>query len=125
MKTPIKSLLFWTPRVLTILFTSFLSLFALDVFGEGNGFWKTTLALLIHLVPTAIILIVLTVSWRWEWVGAILFSGLGLFYVITSWGRFHWTVYLTISGPLFLMGVLFLINWLCRVRFCSSADKPC
>ena len=38
---PSKQLLFWTPRILGILFALFLSMFALDVFGEGYGFWGT------------------------------------------------------------------------------------
>ena len=46
-----KLALFWTPRILCIVFALFLSLFSLDVFGEGYGFWETLLALLIHLVP--------------------------------------------------------------------------
>jgi len=116
MKSPVKRVLFWTPRVLCILFAVFVSLFALDVFGEGYGFWGTILALLIHLIPTGVILIVLAISWRWEWVGGILFIALGVVYLVTSWGRFHWSAYLVISGPLFLVGVLFLINWLYRAR---------
>ena len=116
MKSPVKRVLFWTPRVLCILFAVFVSLFALDVFGEGYGFWGTILALLMHLIPTGVILIVLAISWRWEWVGGILFIALGVVYLVTSWGRFHWSAYLAISGPLFLVGVLFLINWLYRAR---------
>ncbi len=111
MNTSIKRVLFWTPRVLCILFAMFLSLFALDVFGEGHGFWETILALLIHLVPVYIVIIVLVIAWRWEWIGAILFIALALFYIVWGWGRFHWSAYLGISGPLVLIGVLFLINW--------------
>jgi hypothetical protein len=111
MKKAVKRLLFWGPRILCILFAVFVSIFALDVFGAGHGFWKTILALLIHLIPTWIVLVVLVVSWRWEWVGAILFSALGVLYIVMFWGRFNWGVYLVMSGPLFLMGLLFLINW--------------
>jgi hypothetical protein len=115
MTKPVKRLLFWTPRILCILLAVFVSLFSFDVFGEGYSFWKTILALLMHLIPTGIILIVLAVSWRWEWVGAIIFSVLGVLYIVMFWGRFKWHVYLlTISGPLFLVGFLFLINWLYR-----------
>ena len=67
MEIPWKPLLFWTPRVLCLLFAVFLSLFALDVFNEGYGFWKTILALLMHLIPTWIVLAILAISWRWEW----------------------------------------------------------
>ena len=116
MKRPVKRLLFWTPRVLCILFAVFVSLFALDVVGEGYGFWGTILALLMHLIPTGVILIVLAISWRWEWVGGILFIALGVLYLVISWGRLHWSAYLVISGPLFLVGVLFLINWLYRAE---------
>jgi hypothetical protein len=115
MKTSIKRVLFWTPRVLCILFAMFLSLFALDVFSEGYGFWETILALLIHLVPVYIVVIVLVMAWRWEWVGAILFIALALFYLVWSWGRFH-RIGLVIPGPLVLIGVLFLFNWKYRAQ---------
>jgi len=77
MTTPPKQLLFWSPRILCLLFAAFISIFAADAFGEGYGFWKTILALLIHLIPTGIILVILAISWRWEWVGGILFIALG------------------------------------------------
>jgi hypothetical protein len=116
MDIPWKPLLFWTPRVLTMLFALFLSLFALDVFNEGYGFWKTILALFIHLIPTWIVLAVLAVSWRWGLVGFVVYSALGAYYVVTTWGRMQWSVYPVIAGPLFLLGALFLADWLCRVR---------
>jgi hypothetical protein len=121
MKQPMKRLLFWSPRVLTILIALFVSLFALDVFGEGYGFWGTVVALFMHLIPTWIVLIVLAVSWRWEWVGAVLFAALGLLYAYFAFGRGHpeWT--LVISGPLFLVGGLFLLNWLYRKQIRATS----
>ena len=121
MKQPMKRILFWAPRILGILFAAFISIFALDVFGEGYGFWKTILALLMHLIPTGIILIVLAMSWRWEWVGGILFPALGVLYLVWSWGRFPWSVYLVMSGPLVLVGVLFLLNWVYRRELRASS----
>ncbi len=79
-----------------------------------------TLALLMHLIPSAIIIIVLVVSWRWEWIEGILFIMLGAMYKVLYWGRFHWTVYLMISGPLLLTGILFLINWLYKGELQAS-----
>jgi hypothetical protein len=72
-----KRLIFWTPRILNILVAVFISIFALDVFGEGYGFWGTMEALLMHLIPTAIILVVLIASWRCGWIGAVIFPLLG------------------------------------------------
>ncbi len=111
-----KRILFWCPRILCLLFALFLSMFALDVFGENYGFWETILALFMHLIPTWIVLVVLAFCWRWEWIGGILFPALGVFYLITFWGRFHWTVYVVISGPLFLLSLLFLANWWYRAE---------
>ena len=101
-----KRILFWTPRVLCILFVMFLSVFALDVFSENDGFGETILALLIHMVPTFVIVIALVIAWRWELVGAILFITSAFFFLISSGGE-SWII----SGPLFLVGVLFLFNW--------------
>ena len=109
-------LLFWAPRILCLLFAVWLSVFALDVFGEGYGFWETTLALMMHLIPTALVLIVLAVAWRWEWVGAVVFSLLGLLYIGWMAGRGPWLWFVFVSGPLFLVAILFLLNWLYSAR---------
>jgi len=103
----------WTPRALVIAFAIFLSLFALDVFGEGYGFWGTLLALAVHLIPAAIVLAVLALAWRWEWTGAVGFGSAGLLYAATAWRHPSWI--LTISGPLFVLAALFLVSWLKRV----------
>jgi hypothetical protein len=116
MNKSMKRVLYWMPRIICILFAMFLSLFALDVFGESHGVWETILALLIHLVPVYIIVIVLIISWRWEWVGALLFSVFAVLYVVLAWGRFPWTVYMLMSGPLVLVGILFLFNWIYRAQ---------
>jgi hypothetical protein len=112
MKTKCQTLIFWAPRVLVILLALFVSLFALDVFGESKGFWKTALALLIHLIPTALLLILLAVSWRLSWAGAILFPLIGLWYLGAFWGVFHLSVYLIFSGVPALIGLLFLADYL-------------
>jgi hypothetical protein len=111
MRRTIERLLHWTPRILGILFAVLVSAFALDVFGEGYTFWQTTLALTVHLIPTAAVLGALAISWRWGWAGGLVFLALGSWYLVTSWGRFHWSAYVVIAGPLFLLGLLFEIDW--------------
>jgi hypothetical protein len=110
MNESVKRVVFWLPRILCLLFAAFISLFALDVFGEGYGFWGTIVALLMHLVPTGLILIALVIAWRWEWIGAILFAALGVLYLVMAWGEFDWIAFLLIAGPCFLIGALFLVN---------------
>jgi hypothetical protein len=106
-----EKILYWLPRCLGILLAVFISLFALDVFGTGAGFWQTALALLIHLLPTALILAAVLLGWRREWLGGLLFIGLGAWYIIMTRGREHITAYLLLTGPALLTGALFLVNW--------------
>ena len=68
----------------------------------------------------SIVLAVLAISWRWEWAGALLFACLGTWYLISTWGRMHWSTYVVISGPLFLMGAMFLIDWMYRTRLATK-----
>lgn len=109
-----RHLLFWTPRLLTILFILFLGLFSLDVFDEGYGILETLAALAIHLIPNFLLVAILLVAWRWEWIGAVLFSILGVAYIVMAWGKVHPSAFFAISGPLFVVGALFLIGWIKR-----------
>jgi hypothetical protein len=111
MQTTIGRVLLWTPRVLCILFAAFLSVFALDVFGEGGGVGETLLALLIHLIPMFAVVVSLIIAWRRQWVGAILLTALALFFLISSGGE-SWVV----SAPLILVGALFLLSWIARTQ---------
>jgi hypothetical protein len=113
MPKTLKQILFWTPRILGILFVLFLSLFALDVFGEGYSFWQTVLALLIHLIPTILLIVALVLAWRWEWVGAAAFIGFGV-WVLAAVRGFDIGTYLLLAGVPFLNGVLFLVGWIYR-----------
>jgi hypothetical protein len=120
MNTSMKRFLFWMPRILGILFAIFISIFALDVFDEGHSFGTILLALLVHLIPTYIIVVVLIIAWRWEGVGAILFMALAVLYIALAGARFHWAVYATIPGPLVLLAILFLLNWIYKAHIRTS-----
>ncbi|MEQ1584843.1 MAG: hypothetical protein ABL895_03125 [Cyclobacteriaceae bacterium] len=112
MRPQIKKAIFWTPRLLTILFAAFISLFALDSFVEGGGFQKTMSAFMIHLIPTAIVVTILILSWKREWIGGVIFLLLGVAYAIVAISHPQWI--LAISGPLLAISTLFLIGWFRR-----------
>ncbi len=118
MRPQIKKAFFWTPRLLTILFAIFISVFALDAFTEGEGFTKTLIAFLIHMIPTAIIVTILVLSWKREWIGGVVFLLLGIAYTIFAVSHLSWI--LAISGPLFVISVLFLIGWFRRKEIRSK-----
>lgn len=106
----VSKVLYWSPRILGVLIAIFVSIFALDVFGEGYSFWETIAALAMHLIPTLVILVVLGIAWRWEWIGGFLFVVLGVLYITLFWEPSNLPAYLLISGPLFLDGILFLLD---------------
>jgi hypothetical protein len=112
-RRPAYQLLYWAPRALCVVFTLFISMFALDVFGESRGFWQTLAALTMHLIPTFLLVAVLWISWRREWIAGVLFPLLGAFYIVWAWNRpfASWWALLLIAGPLVLTGALFLLNW--------------
>jgi hypothetical protein len=102
--------------VLSILFAVFISIFALDVFGEGYGFWGTVVAFLMHMVPTLLVVGAIAVSWKWPLWGGGIFGGLGLFYVLLASSRGHWEWSILIAGPVFVIGCLFILDGIQRQR---------
>jgi hypothetical protein len=105
-----KRLLFWLPRVLAILFAIFLSIFALDVFHEPQGFWRTALAFAIHLIPAATVLAMLAAAWRWEWMGTVVFALAAALYAQQVLPRHpDWAAIL--CTPLLTIAALFLADW--------------
>ena len=117
MKEPRKTILYWCPRILSILFAAFISIFALDVFDEGYAFGELMVALFMHLVPTFLIIIAIIIGWKREWIGAILFIGLAIFYIAMTAFRMHWTAYLFIPLPLLIIGILYLLSWEQKEKF--------
>lgn len=108
--------LWWAPRVLGGLFACFVAIFAADVFDDHQGFWRTLAALAIHLVPTGLLLLILALAWRREWVGGVFYLALGVLYCRWAWGRLDWTAFVLIAGPLFVLSVLFWVNWAYRAQ---------
>ncbi len=109
-------LLYWTPRILTIIFILFLGLFALDSFEGDQSMIKKIGGFFIHLIPNFVLILILVVAWKHEWVGTLAFIMVGIAYIIMFWGRFPFATYLIISGPLFLIAILFWVNWMNRKK---------
>jgi len=100
-----KGWLFWTPRILAIIFIIFLALMSLDVFDMNLGFWGTMLGLFMHNIPALVLLVVLLISWKYEIVGGIAFILAGIVYIVVlmrnpfEWYYLSWAV--QISGCIF------------------------
>jgi len=106
-------------RILGVGIILFIGIFALDVF-SGEGFTiQELLGFLIHLIPSYILIVVLLVAWKHELLGFLLYVGLGIFYYVYTGGKEHFSAYLVISGFTALIGVLFLLDWMCQRREAS------
>ena len=111
--------IYWTPRILSIIFILFLALMSLDVFGNGYTFWQTVVGLFMHNIPVFILLILLLIAWKREIVGAVVFIAFGISYMVRiimtmitngfQWYYLSWIV--QIAGIAFFIGILFLIGW--------------
>ena len=117
MKQRVSAFVYWAPRVLSIMFIAFLALFSLDVITPESSLKEIIVGLIMHNIPVFIMIIVLVIAWKHEIVGAIAFLLAGLIYVVfTTRSGLDWRIALswsmTIAGPAFLIGGLFLVNWL-------------
>jgi len=117
MENKVGKVIYWTPRVLSIIFIAFLALFSLDVFDMGLGFWGTLVGLFMHNIPVFVLIAVLVISWKREIVGGIAFILAGLLYIFFGMKNTgDWRMALAwaaqISGTAFLIGGFFLANWI-------------
>lgn len=108
--------LYWIPRILSIIFILFLALFSLDIFDGCTNIMNCLVGLLMHNIPVFILIIILVIAWKHEIVGAITFILAGLAYIVLlvtsqnfQWFMLSWSIF--ISGPAFLVGILFYIGW--------------
>lgn len=129
MKTSIK-ILHWTPRIICILAILFVSLFALDSFAPDLTIWQQIGAFLIHLIPSFVLIILLAVAWKWEFIGGILFTIIGLgFSPVIFWLNYKmnqsvWTslgIILLITMPFVVAGILFIASHNKKKKNLSSA----
>ncbi len=107
MSHSLRSLVVWAPRVLGVLVSGFLALFALDAF-DGRPILEVLPGFAIHLIPAALVALVVAIGWRFPWVGAASCVGLAVFYAAKVPSRPAWI--LVISGPLLLTAVLFALG---------------
>ncbi|MBE9469456.1 MAG: hypothetical protein IMY72_14210 [Bacteroidetes bacterium] len=109
----------WLPRLMCILAIFFISLFAADSFSAGLTIWQQLGAFAIHLIPSFVLIILLLIAWKWEFIGGLIFIliGLGLspFVYIQNYQMNHsvWMslgIIASITMPFVIVGILFIIS---------------
>jgi hypothetical protein len=99
------SVTLWSARVLGMGICLFLALLALDAWDPAKPMAARAGEMLIHLLPSLLVLTLLVLSWRREWIGGFAFVGLAIAYAVMVGFRLDWIA--VISGPLLLVGMLF------------------
>ena len=101
-----RSLVVWGSRLIGIAVSLFISFFALGSF-DGRPFEQALPDFARHLIPSALVAIVVAVGWRFPWVGAAAFAAFSAAYAASVPHRPDWI--LVISGPLAVTAVLFAL----------------
>lgn len=96
---------------LGVLYAVALLIFAADVFNHEQNIAQTFYDILLHLLPTAVVLFIVVVAYNRPLIGAIIYLVLGLMYIITGWASMHWTAHVLIAGPLLLLSALYITAW--------------
>ena len=99
----------WAPRVAGIVISLFLSLFALDAFGQAKGVIASLPGFALHLIPAFLVLAIVVLAWRRPLWGAVAFLALATLYAAATLRRPDWI--LAIGGPLAIAGLLYLASW--------------
>jgi len=109
----------WLPRIICILAILFISLFAADAFAPELTIWQQIGDFLIHLIPSFILVALLIVAWKWEYIGGIIFIVIGLGFSPVIFIHNHnmnhsvWMslgIILTITIPFVVVGILFIVS---------------
>ena len=98
-----KKILFWTPKILTILYIIFITIFAFD---ES----VISLPFIVHLFPTIILTLILVLTWKRPITGGIIFLILGVLFAIFLNAIKTLLTFFLISFPPILIGVLLLLS---------------
>ena len=117
------AVLLWAPRLILIAFALFLIIFSFDVFEQGKTALEIAIAFMLHNIPTMLLSALVIISWRREWIGALVCLVLALAYIVWSWGRFPPSVYFIMVAPLLLVAALYTVNWRFRTRGAGTAGR--
>lgn len=103
-------IMYWLPRVLTIIFILFMAMFSLDVFGGDESFGAKMLGFLIHNIPVLIIIVILIIAWRREIIGGalLMLAALAGTYFFHSFSGNPGS--LVVIAPFFFTGILFILH---------------
>jgi len=113
-----KGWLFWTPRVLALLFIAFFIVMSFDAF-DGVSAWYLQLAgFIIHLIPAFVLIAIYFVARKKPWIGGWIYVGIGVFFTF-FFGQNDFLNGFLVALPIWVAGLLFL--W--SAKFLNKGNK--
>lgn len=107
MPNKINRFVYWAPRIIIILFALFLAVFSFDVFDPASSPLQIVIGLLIHNIPSFVLVALLIISWNHDKRGGIIFTSLGIACAI--WAIIALSMHSEKSIPVSIMGsIIFL-----------------
>ena len=130
MKTSIR-VVHWIPRIICMLAILFISMFAADAFAPELTIWQQLAAFLMHLIPSFILIALLIVAWKWELIGGVIFTVIGIVlsplifqhnYAMNQSVSMSLFIILMITFPFIVVGVLFIISHFMKKRAATKKE---
>lgn len=125
MKTSVR-ILHWMPRIICMIAILFIGKFALNAFESYLTIWQQILIMLVHLIPAILLVGLLIIAWKWELLGGILFTLIGLamapviyqhnYNMDQSMGISLGFV-MIFALPLVIIGILFILSFIKRRKY--------
>ena len=106
-----KKVIKWAPRILSIIFIAFISLFALDMFSTEYKWWEMIIGFLMHMIPNLILIFFLVVAWKKPLFGGLTYLLISLAFFIMFDGYEQITTFLFICLPVLIIGILFILDY--------------
>lgn len=105
-----RHILYWSPRLLSLIVVGIAAKHVADWISPNKGIGDNLLSVLVHLIPAVLVLGVVALSWRREWIAGAFFVLLGLLRaakdVLVGSVSHLW---LAAFGV--FLGLLFILNW--------------
>ena len=99
----------WIPRVLTIIYIIFISMFSLDVFQSGKSIWIILGGFVVHNFPSIILLLIFILTWNRPLIIGIFYTVISIIFTFFFKTYHEIYVFLFISLPPFAAGASYLI----------------
>jgi len=103
------ALRYWLPRIVAIIYTVFISIFALDAFSKDYSLLENIIAFTIHLIPSFVLLVLTVIAWKWQTLGGILFILVSIIFTFFFKSYRHFWGFTLITIPILLLGFLFIM----------------